>query len=227
MIVLKDIKSEELEALLDYMYIGEVNVRQCDLASLISAAECLQVKGLAVSDDEFPARKAQEDLREEAYSHSLPVRRKRSNDFDDQEIETNIKKPHTRPSCPQEMIRMSPATSSSSPSIPLHSKNTPHVQQQSGSVLNCKSLSMNDDCRISKIDEVHTKQSEQNIENNCSAGSAIVDSNIIDIKEEPIKVEDADDGGSCSGGDSTATDLKIPRDLVRITVSSDISPTRF
>lgn len=34
------------------MYIGEVNVRQNDLASLIKAAECLRIKGLAVPDDD-------------------------------------------------------------------------------------------------------------------------------------------------------------------------------
>jgi len=50
-IVLKDIKHQHLEALLDYMYIGEVNVLQSELASLIKAAEYLQIKGLAVPDD--------------------------------------------------------------------------------------------------------------------------------------------------------------------------------
>ena len=35
-IVLKDIKHEELEALLNYMYLGEVNVLQAELAGLIN-----------------------------------------------------------------------------------------------------------------------------------------------------------------------------------------------
>ncbi|XP_068225817.1 protein tramtrack, beta isoform-like, partial [Palaemon carinicauda] len=51
-IVLKDIQCRDLEFLLDYMYIGEVNVRQNELTSLIKAAECLRVKGLAVPDEE-------------------------------------------------------------------------------------------------------------------------------------------------------------------------------
>ncbi|CAL4148140.1 unnamed protein product [Meganyctiphanes norvegica] len=50
-IVLKDIRHQHLEALLDYMYIGEVNVLQSELSSLIKAAEYLQIKGLAVPDD--------------------------------------------------------------------------------------------------------------------------------------------------------------------------------
>ncbi|XP_018015826.1 longitudinals lacking protein, isoforms N/O/W/X/Y isoform X2 [Hyalella azteca] len=51
-IVLKDIKKEVFEALLKYMYIGEVNVVQEKLAELINAAECLKIKGLAVPDEE-------------------------------------------------------------------------------------------------------------------------------------------------------------------------------
>ncbi|XP_076045223.1 uncharacterized protein LOC143027676 isoform X3 [Oratosquilla oratoria] len=51
-IVLKDIGHEEVEALLNYMYIGEVNVVQNDLAGLIKAAECLRIKGLAVPDED-------------------------------------------------------------------------------------------------------------------------------------------------------------------------------
>jgi len=51
-IVLKDIRHEELEALLNYMYLGEVNVLQNDLSGLIKAAECLRIKGLAVPDED-------------------------------------------------------------------------------------------------------------------------------------------------------------------------------
>ncbi|KAF2363523.1 BTB/POZ domain [Trinorchestia longiramus] len=51
-IVLKDINSEDLEALLNYMYVGEVNVVQEKLAGLIKAAECLKIKGLAVPDED-------------------------------------------------------------------------------------------------------------------------------------------------------------------------------
>ncbi|XP_071516062.1 uncharacterized protein [Panulirus ornatus] len=49
-IVLNDIKCSELEALLSYMYAGEVSVPQSTLSLLIRAAELLQIKGLAVPD---------------------------------------------------------------------------------------------------------------------------------------------------------------------------------
>lgn len=51
MVVLKDVTRPEVEALLTYMYIGEVNVLQENLPGLLKAAECLQIKGLAVPDD--------------------------------------------------------------------------------------------------------------------------------------------------------------------------------
>lgn len=47
MIVLTDINHKELETLLDYMYLGEVNILQSDLSMFMKAAEHLQIKGLA------------------------------------------------------------------------------------------------------------------------------------------------------------------------------------
>lgn len=51
-IVLQDIDSYQLEALLDYMYLGEVDVHQHKLTTFIKAAEALHVKGLATNDDD-------------------------------------------------------------------------------------------------------------------------------------------------------------------------------
>ncbi|MCL4148405.1 UNVERIFIED_CONTAM: hypothetical protein GTU68_012161, partial [Idotea baltica] len=51
-VFMKDVSGRDLEALLDFMYRGEVNVPQTHLASLIKTAEGLQVKGLAVPDEQ-------------------------------------------------------------------------------------------------------------------------------------------------------------------------------
>jgi len=77
-IVLKDIKSEELESLLSYMYVGEVNVVQEKLAGLIKAAECLKIKGLAVPDEEPQSSKPSNREKRSADSNasSEPKRRK-------------------------------------------------------------------------------------------------------------------------------------------------------
>lgn len=45
-VILKDIKVSEIKAILEYMYKGEVNVAQDQLAGLLKAAETLKVKGL-------------------------------------------------------------------------------------------------------------------------------------------------------------------------------------
>lgn len=61
-IVLKDIRKEDLEALLNYMYVGEVNVLQNNLSGLIKAAEGLRIKGLAVPD-ESPVEESSQDAK--------------------------------------------------------------------------------------------------------------------------------------------------------------------
>ncbi|KAG7176865.1 Longitudinals lacking protein-like 10 [Homarus americanus] len=49
-IVLRDVASKDMEALLSYMYAGVASVAQHDLASLLKAAEALCIKGLAAPD---------------------------------------------------------------------------------------------------------------------------------------------------------------------------------
>ncbi|KAG7165990.1 Longitudinals lacking protein-like 4 [Homarus americanus] len=80
-IVLKDVKPDELEALLSYMYAGVVSVAQNDLARLIKAAEMLQIKGLAVPDEppqsEESRRSAPSRSGREERSSPQPKRRRR------------------------------------------------------------------------------------------------------------------------------------------------------
>lgn len=46
-IILKDVPFSHLQAILEYMYAGEVNVAQADLPNFLKTAERLKVKGLA------------------------------------------------------------------------------------------------------------------------------------------------------------------------------------
>ncbi|XP_063865744.1 longitudinals lacking protein, isoforms H/M/V-like isoform X10 [Scylla paramamosain] len=116
-IVLKDIKSEDLEALLDYMYLGEVNVRQSDLASLIKAAENLRIKGLAVPDDEPPKKGSApasrtDSGRREGGSGSPPSKRKRRDEGEDGREDV-------RPSAPSTGGLHTPPPPSSRPKSPI------------------------------------------------------------------------------------------------------------
>ncbi|KAK3886149.1 hypothetical protein Pcinc_009726 [Petrolisthes cinctipes] len=82
-IVLKDIKADALEALLNYMYAGYVNVAQNDLARLIKAAETLSIKGLAVPDEPPPGEENKpnqtKSVREERLSPQPKRRRREEN----------------------------------------------------------------------------------------------------------------------------------------------------
>ncbi|CAG9760680.1 unnamed protein product [Ceutorhynchus assimilis] len=57
-LILKDVKFQELKAMMDYMYRGEVNISQDQLGALLKAAESLQIKGLSDNKKEEPAKRA-------------------------------------------------------------------------------------------------------------------------------------------------------------------------
>jgi len=51
-VFLKDIRFNQIRALLDYMYHGEVSVEEAELPALLKIAEALKVKGLVESEEE-------------------------------------------------------------------------------------------------------------------------------------------------------------------------------
>ena len=135
--MLKDIKSEDLEALLDYMYLGEVNVRQSDLASLIKAAENLRIKGLAVPDDEPPKKSSGGGSSVGAPSRrdgSPPAKRKRRDESEDGREDVRpassvlpTPPPTSRPKSPvSQRLSPSPHRTSQESSVADDHSNRPH-----------------------------------------------------------------------------------------------------
>lgn len=51
-VVINNVTSKELEALLDFMYIGEVSVKDSLIPDIMRAAECLRIRGLSLLDDD-------------------------------------------------------------------------------------------------------------------------------------------------------------------------------
>ncbi|KAE8742945.1 hypothetical protein FOCC_FOCC011439 [Frankliniella occidentalis] len=68
---MKDTGYKELEALLQFMYRGEVNVRQEELAMFLKTAEMLQIKGLTGSDSK---KESAEPTSNKTSSNSAPSR---------------------------------------------------------------------------------------------------------------------------------------------------------
>lgn len=69
MVFLKDVKFDHLQALVDYMYRGEVNVSQDQLAAFLNTAEALKIKGLADGDRD---RKNEKRILDKAMHSSSP-----------------------------------------------------------------------------------------------------------------------------------------------------------
>ncbi|KAI5640103.1 BTB/POZ domain-containing protein [Phthorimaea operculella] len=64
-VLMRDMRFSEMQALVDFMYKGEVNVTQEELPSLLKSAEALQIRGLCSSDNaglsEFGAKPESKD----------------------------------------------------------------------------------------------------------------------------------------------------------------------
>ncbi|KAK4008058.1 broad-complex core protein isoforms 1/2/3/4/5 isoform X1 [Daphnia magna] len=71
-VILRDVKAEELQALIDFMYTGQVTVSQGKLAGFLKTAQSLKVRGLA------NAQQYQEDFILNPDSHIPPHKRRRN-----------------------------------------------------------------------------------------------------------------------------------------------------
>lgn len=117
-IVLKDVRRQDLEYLLDYMYLGQVDVAQSELSSLIKTAECLKIKGLAIPDDEpqTPSRRGTEERDPDS---SPPSKKKRHHADENRTVGVSSNNSNNISS------RVPPILAIPPPSLPPHT-----VQQQ-------------------------------------------------------------------------------------------------
>ncbi|KAG5334944.1 LOLAL protein, partial [Acromyrmex charruanus] len=69
-VILKDVNYRDLSAILHFMYQGEVNIKQEDIASFLKVAEVLQIKGLTTDSNERfkdTLRKNDEDFEDRGF----------------------------------------------------------------------------------------------------------------------------------------------------------------
>ncbi|KAG7176716.1 Longitudinals lacking protein-like 28 [Homarus americanus] len=76
-VVVANVAHNDLEALLNYMYLGEVNVLQTELSALMKAAEALKIKGLAESSKRSPSKDSREGKRSSSWEGELPDGKRR------------------------------------------------------------------------------------------------------------------------------------------------------
>ena len=90
----QDLGFEELSALVEYMYKGEVTVQQGQLPALIKAAEALQIRGLA--DDSPPSKSPEREKRPapppQVPAQSSPQKRQRVVENNDESTRTEPEK---------------------------------------------------------------------------------------------------------------------------------------
>ena len=120
-VFLKDVKFDHLQALVDYMYRGEVNVSQDQLAAFLNTAEALKIKGLADGDRD---RKNEKKIIERANARSSSpsgvsrptkrVRKQSKEDSSPPSAEKNQLPHHQLPS----LVRIPPITSNESNGSP-------------------------------------------------------------------------------------------------------------
>ena len=89
-IIVKDIHPEQMEALLNYMYKGEVNVQQEVLPELIKAAEAFKIKGLAVPDDDEFSQSSKTSRKRSSHRSSSPSSSSSKKSRKQEEIPSNI-----------------------------------------------------------------------------------------------------------------------------------------
>ena len=124
-VVLKDVKYSEMKAILEYMYRGEVNVAQDQLAALLKVAEALKVKGLVEETGPLSHASPTKESMEHHQSQppQPPVQQQQP-----QQVERHREEDipmHSPPSISTSTANMSPLPHSSSNISPPHSSGMP------------------------------------------------------------------------------------------------------
>ncbi|XP_050686867.1 longitudinals lacking protein, isoforms H/M/V-like isoform X7 [Eriocheir sinensis] len=199
-IVLKDIRSQELEALLNYMYVGEVNVLQNELAGLIKAAECLMIKGLAVPD-ESPSKESKENKRTYVGTEDSPLSKRRKRDEETRPSPSQNQQIHreSRDSTANSQSQRQSSSASIPTPSPTVARAPPNPISPSPSA-GSASESVSEDCS-----QAHSEVNEQpslpnaqesvhrTVEQTSSQSQEAVPEVILDepgVKEEPQEIEE-------------------------------------
>jgi len=189
-IVLKDVKPVDLEALLSYMYAGVVSVAQNDLARLIKAAELLQIKGLAVPDEPPTRMESRKYIPRDERISPHPKRRRRE--------ETSI------PIAPSVASVAPSSPPSSPPPEPEQTWDQPAIHMEEPSNDNCE-VRLNNNAE--QQDEMTLKaKHEQMMVNQDDVDETLVKEEMVEMVEDSQGEGPHDSSVEYSGGGDGSTD---------------------
>ncbi|KAJ9578859.1 hypothetical protein L9F63_004918 [Diploptera punctata] len=160
-VILKDVDHKELVAILQFMYQGEVNVRQEELATFLKTAEMLQIKGLTgenyPSEDECTSIPApQAVVRQRAPRRVVDKVQQRvvADKPPPPPVETIIAEPEEKPTPPYKRMRQevpSPVISSPIVTEESHSAELPDIT-------NPKQEPVDYDAEIEEVDRIQNRE---------------------------------------------------------------------
>ncbi|XP_045614517.1 uncharacterized protein [Procambarus clarkii] len=123
-IVLNEARAQDVECLLDYMYCGQVNVRQANLATLLKTAECLKIKGLAVPEPTDSLSNTNLSLDHHSSPESPPPKKKRKKKLTHPSGQPVLSSWHSS----NEASNLTSVQTSTAPTISVPVSSTPHTQ---------------------------------------------------------------------------------------------------
>ncbi|XP_069977089.1 protein bric-a-brac 1 isoform X6 [Penaeus vannamei] len=224
-VFMKDVSARDLEALLDFMYRGEVNVPHHNLASLIKTAEGLQVKGLAVPDDPIQLRRADRSSREVPTprpppepSVSPPPNRKRMRDSDYMSVGPlglMYKMSPQEPNSPYDLSQKS-SSSSVSQSDNVQSECTQSVSPDQAHNVANKENSPDDNKQVSS-----TPQPPRTPQPTCSPMP--LSSSEVNCQEKPREESDPMPGPSWRPGSAKPEEELVVKEDISIDPALDLS----
>ncbi|PSN45815.1 hypothetical protein C0J52_05500 [Blattella germanica] len=158
-VILKDVCHKELVAILQFMYQGEVNVRQEELATFLKTAEMLQIKGLTGDDSPSEAESTcsiptpQASSRQRAPRRMVEKQLRNTPDKAVPLVETVIAEPEEAPTPPPKRLR---------PEVPSPvSTSSPLVTEEHSSVemdiRNPKQEPVDYDPDIEEVERIHSR----------------------------------------------------------------------
>ncbi|KAK7078365.1 hypothetical protein SK128_018875 [Halocaridina rubra] len=186
-VILKDIRIDDLKTVIDFIYRGEVNVAQDRLQDVLKTAESLRIKGLAENPRNYDEMSSQ-GTRFSLSSLGSQVTRQRSSLTDSREQSLSLEgeeegEPGTPPSSKRRKITLS------------HDSSESQLDEQENDNIN----------RVSGLSEVKEEPSEDRENDRSHSGDTEQESNVNRVADAMLMLQGASQESAEESGNSAGT----------------------